>query len=42
MAVVAKKHGYAFVLNTDNNSLTYADPTLGADITQEVLAAVKP
>lgn len=42
VAVVAKKHGYAFVLNTDNNSLTYADPTLGADITQEVLAAVKP
>ena len=38
---IGKQHGYAFILNSDNNTLTYADPTLGDDITQEILKAVE-
>ncbi len=41
VAAIAKKKGYAFVINSDNNTLTYVDPTLGDDITAEVIAGLK-
>lgn len=40
VAQLAQKHGYAFVLNSDNDALPYADPTQGEDITQALKEAL--
>lgn len=36
LTAIAHKHGYAFVLNRDNNSVPFADPTQCDDITEEL------
>lgn len=38
---IAQEHGFAFVLNTDNDATPYVDPALGEDITTFVCDAVK-
>ena len=40
VAQLAQKHGYAFVLNSDNDALPYADTTQGEDITQALKEAL--
>ncbi len=29
---IGQEHGYAFILNTDNNAVPFVDPTMGEDI----------
>lgn len=31
--LVAQKHGFSLILNTDNNACPFIDPMLGEDIT---------
>lgn len=38
---VGTKHGFAFILNTDNNTYPFVNPENGTDITKEVLQSVK-
>lgn len=38
---MGRESGYAFILNTDNNALPYADDTLGEDITNALIAVLK-
>ena len=33
--------GYAFIINTDNNSLPYANPAMGENITESLKAALR-
>lgn len=35
-ARLGRERGYAFILNTDNHNLPYADPTMGEDVTEVV------
>ena len=34
--LIAQEHGYAFVLNTDKEAVTFINPALGEDITEAV------
>lgn len=34
--LIAQEHGYAFVLNTDKEAVTFINPALGEDITETV------
>lgn len=34
---LGSQHGYAFILNSDNNTLPYVDPSLCDDITQQLI-----
>ncbi len=36
VSFLAKEKGYAFVLNTDEHAVTYINPAMGEDITEEV------
>lgn len=35
------EHGFAYILNTDNNTYPFINPELGVDITDEVLRRIK-
>ncbi|MDE7455817.1 MAG: OmpH family outer membrane protein [Prevotella sp.] len=37
---IAKERGYAFVLNSDKQAVTFVNPSMGEDITEAVKAAV--
>lgn len=39
--VVAQRHGYAFVMNTDNHALPYINESMGDDITSQLLEILK-
>lgn len=41
LADVGTKNGFAYILNTDNNSYPFINPSLGVDITDEVLNKIK-
>ena len=36
-----RKSGYAFILNSDNNTLLYVDTAKGEDITDALIAVLK-
>ena len=38
---MGKESGYAFILNTDDNSLPFASPSMGEDITDALIAVLK-
>ncbi|WP_315363598.1 OmpH family outer membrane protein [Prevotella jejuni] len=38
---MGKERGYAFVLNTDNNGLPFANTTMGEDITDALITVLK-
>ena len=38
---MGKEKGYAFILNTDNNGLPFANTTMGEDVTEALIAALK-
>ena len=38
---IAIENGYAFILNTDQNAVPFINPTLGEDITEEVIRQLK-
>lgn len=40
LAAIGKRHGYAFILNTDGDALPYVDPACGEDITDIVKGAI--
>lgn len=41
LAEIGTKNGFAYILNTDNNSYPFINPAQGIDITEEVLAKLK-
>ena len=41
LATIGQERGYAFILNTDNNSTPWLNPALGEDITEAVEALLK-
>jgi len=41
LQTVGKSKGLAFILNTDNNSAPYVDPTMGEDLTAAIKAVVQ-
>ena len=40
LARIGKQRGYAYILNTDNNSYPFINGELGEDITADVIAEV--
>ena len=38
---MGRQAGYAFIINTDNNSLSYANPAMGENITDSLKAALR-
>lgn len=38
---LGKKHGFAFILRSDNGSLPYVDEGMGVDITSELISVLK-
>jgi len=38
---MGKESGYAFILNADDNSLPFASPSMGEDITDALIAVLK-
>ncbi len=40
VSLLAKEKGYAFVLNTDEKAVTYINPAMGEDITEEVKSLI--
>lgn len=38
---IGEEEGYAFVLNTDGNTLPYINPTMGTDITKKIKEALQ-
>ena len=38
---MGRESGYAFILNTDNNALPYADISMGEDITETLKTVLK-
>ena len=38
---MGKESGYAFILNTDNNSVPFVNTAMGEDVTEALIAALK-
>ena len=41
MEKVGRENGYAFILNTDQNAVTFIHPDMGVDVTEAVKAALQ-
>ena len=41
LVMLGQERGYAFILNTDQNAVPFINPTLGEDITEEVIRQLK-
>ena len=40
VSIIAQERGYAFVLNSDKQAVTFVNPAMGEDITEAVKQAI--